>query len=499
MQRPPAPNSDPPSSFLPGTVIDGKFEVRRLLGVGAMGAVVEATHLLRRARVALKFMSEAVAHSPGVVERFLNEGIAASRINNEHVVRVLDVSRLPNGQPYLVMEFLEGEDLQSLLQREGRQGLPDVARAVHLVLQVLRGLQVAHHAGIIHRDLKPANCFVVTEDGEPDFVKIVDFGISKVQQGDGTLKLTTEGASMGTPLYVSPEQARDAMNVDARSDIYSVSAMLYELLCGRTPFEATTLMGLFMQLATTMPEPVGARRPNLPAGLSEVVQRGLAKQPSERFQSAAEMAQALAPYADARSEGLLLKLAQRPSLSASRPSSRPPSRAGGSAVSVGDRTQRSKGIGSQPPHSPSSNALTMDAPAAAPSRARVRLVLGSLAVVLLAAAAAAGLRWFKSSAETTPAASATSSPSSSAAPESAPRSGQPTVIPVPSVEVSAQVQASGSSSATMPGGTGPSAPPPIRAKSDPSVSASGKNGSTGAETVRPKGPRPSLGKIGVQD
>jgi serine/threonine protein kinase len=308
----------------PGTLIDDKFEVRRLLGKGAMGAVVEATHMLRRAPVALKFMGPHMLELPGVVERFLNEGVAASRINSEHVVKVLDVSKLPSGQPYLVMEYLEGEDLSQLLEREGKNGLEDVARAVHFVLQVLRGLQVAHQAGIIHRDLKPANCFVVNRDGEPDFIKIVDFGISKVQQAEGEMHLTQEGSTMGTPLYVSLEQARDAANVDARSDLYSVAVILYELLCGHTPFMPRTMPELFIQLATVTPTALDKLR-DLPPGLSDLVQKGLAKDREERFQSTTDMAYALASYADERSELVLRQLAQRGSVRVSRaPSHSPP-------------------------------------------------------------------------------------------------------------------------------------------------------------------------------
>src|SRR5262249_28422202 len=143
----------------PGEVIDGKYQIEALLGRGGMGAVLRAKHLLLRAPVALKFMSPEVMNVPGVAERFQNEGIAVSRIDSENVVKVFDVSKLPNGQPFLVMEYLEGEDLAHLLGREGAPFLSSVPRAVHFVLQVLRGLHVAHRAGIVHRDMKPANCF----------------------------------------------------------------------------------------------------------------------------------------------------------------------------------------------------------------------------------------------------------------------------------------------------------------------------------------------------
>ncbi|MEO8181947.1 MAG: protein kinase, partial [Deltaproteobacteria bacterium] len=314
-------------------------------------------HLLRRAPVALKFMSARLVHDPAVVERFLNEGVAASRISNEHVVSVLDVSKLPNGQPYLVMEYLEGRDLAKLLLNEGNPGLVDVPRCIHFVLQVLRGLQVAHGAGIIHRDLKPANCLVVERDGEPDFLKIVDFGISKLKTEP--LNLTKVGSALGTPLYVSPEQARDPASVDARGDLYSVSVILYELLTGRTPFHPPSglLSELFMALATQDPQSLDTIRGDLPPGLDAAIQKGLAKSPDDRYRSAADMASALAPFGDMRSERVARQLLQRSTL---RPAggSLPPLEAPGApstrgafaAPSVGSPTEKVGGAvrGSSP-------------------------------------------------------------------------------------------------------------------------------------------------------
>ncbi len=336
----------------PGEIIDQKYRIERLLGAGGMGAVVEATHLLRRAPVALKFMSAQLVHDPAIVERFLNEGVAASRINNEHVVTVLDVSKLPSGQPYLVMEYLEGRDLAQLLKREGNPGLYDVPRCVHFVLQVLRGLQVAHAAGIIHRDLKPANCLVVERDGEPDFLKIVDFGISKVKSE--SLNLTKVGSALGTPLYVSPEQARDPASVDARGDLYSVSVILYELLSGKTPFYPASgqLSELFMALATQDPQPLETMRGDLPPGLDAAVLRGLAKHPDDRYVSAADMAAALAPYADERSERVVRQMLQRHTLRPSGGLQPPPNEAtrlSGGVSSVGSPTEKVPRPGSSQP------------------------------------------------------------------------------------------------------------------------------------------------------
>jgi eukaryotic-like serine/threonine-protein kinase len=294
----------------PGDVLDGKYRVERLLGEGGMGAVAKATHLLRRAPVALKFMSGAVLSLQGAVERFVNEGVAASQIDSDHVVKVFDVGRLPSGAPYLVMEYLDGCDLGQLLEREGPT-LP-VARAVHFIVQALRALQTAHAAGIIHRDMKPSNCFVIDKDGEADFVKLVDFGISKVRATeDGqAAHLTRTNSALGTPLYMSPEQARSPRDVDARTDLYSVGAILYEMLSGRTPYTSETgeFTEILFKIFTTEPEPLATLRPDLPEGLCAVVHHALQRDPKDRFGSAAEMAEALTPFADERSTQVFVRL-----------------------------------------------------------------------------------------------------------------------------------------------------------------------------------------------
>jgi serine/threonine protein kinase len=297
----------------PGDVLDGKYRIEHLLGEGGMGAVAKATHLLRRAPVALKFMSGAVLSLQGAVERFVNEGVAASQIDSDHVVKVFDVGRLPSGAPYLVMEYLEGCDLGQLLEREGPT--LETARAVHFTVQALRALHTAHAAGIIHRDMKPSNCFIIAKEGEPDFVKLVDFGISKVRTGeDGqAAHLTRTNSALGTPLYMSPEQARSPRDVDHRTDLYSVGAILYEMLAGRTPYSSETgeYTEMLFKIFTTEPEPLSQSRPDLPAALVAIVTRALQRDPKARFASAAEMAEALSPFADERSSQVLSRLRGR--------------------------------------------------------------------------------------------------------------------------------------------------------------------------------------------
>jgi serine/threonine-protein kinase len=285
-----------------GEVIDAKYRIERMLGEGGMGAVCRATHLLRRAPVALKFMSPYILGVPEAVDRFLNEAVAASQIDSENVVKVFDVGKLPTGSPYLVMEYLEGKDLGDVLRLEGKPGLESVQRAVHFVLQALRGLQAAHGVGIVHRDMKPSNCFVIQKEGEPDFVKLLDFGISRVEQPGGS-RLTRTNSALGTPLYMSPEQAMSARKADQRSDLYSAAVILYELLTGRTPYNSETgeFSELLYQIFTAEPPPVQSIRPDLPEPLCAVLHTAMAREPASRYQSAAEMSEALVPWADERS------------------------------------------------------------------------------------------------------------------------------------------------------------------------------------------------------
>jgi serine/threonine-protein kinase len=291
-----------------GEIIDGKYQILQMLGEGGMGAVAKAHHILRRAPVALKFMAPHVLTITGAVERFLNEAVAASQIENQHVVTIFDVGKLPTGAPYLVMEFLDGRDLAHMIEHEGHRGI-EPPRAVHFVLQILRALQVAHAVGIIHRDLKPSNAFVIKKDGERDFVKLVDFGISKVQQ-PGQASLTQTNSALGTPLYMSPEQAKSPRDVDLRSDLYSVGCILYELLTGRTPHfaESGELTEILFKLFTQDPTPIQELRQDLPPGLPEVVHHGLARDREVRFATALEFAEALVPFADERSAQVIASL-----------------------------------------------------------------------------------------------------------------------------------------------------------------------------------------------
>jgi serine/threonine protein kinase len=294
----------------PGEIIDGKYRIESLLGIGGMGAVAKATHLLRRASVALKFMSPLYTSFPGAADRFVNEAVAASRITSDHVVQIFDVGKLADGTPYLVMEYLEGLDLAQLLARDGRPGLP-IQRALHFTMQILRALEAAHGAEIVHRDMKPSNCFVVRKDGQDDFVKLLDFGISKVTAPDG-VSLTLGNVALGTPLYMSPEQARSPRDVDARGDIYSVGGILYELLSGRTPFitESGQVSELFAKLFSDEPPPIASLCPEVPPELASAIHTALARDRGARFPTVVHFAEALAPFIGPETQPVLTRIRQ---------------------------------------------------------------------------------------------------------------------------------------------------------------------------------------------
>ena len=307
-----------------GDTLDGKYRIDAIIGRGNIGVVARAHHLLRDADVALKFLraDEADGDDPRarkeMVDRFRLEAIASSRLDTNHVVQIHDVGETTDGTAYLVMEHLVGEDLESVLLREKRLS---TARSLHIVLQVARALSVAHAAGVVHRDLKPGNIFLTECDGEADFVKLLDFGISKVSQGganDETLRLTSDDVGMGTPLYMAPEQARDARSVTAASDLYSLAAVLYECIAGKTPLDATSTIELFYKLVHEIP-----RRLDLdfevPRGLADAVEMGLAKAPEDRPASIEAFAALLAPYADERAGRALLSLRLTPRGSLSVP------------------------------------------------------------------------------------------------------------------------------------------------------------------------------------
>jgi serine/threonine protein kinase len=282
------------SPVSPGDVLAGKYRVERVLGVGGMGVVVAATHLQLEQLVALKFLLPAALAKPSAVGRFEREARAAVRLRSEHVARVSDVGTMEDGAPYIVMEYLEGRDLGARVDEDGPLS---VVEAVDYLLQTCEAVAEAHALGIIHRDLKPQNLFLTSRvDGKP-LVKVLDFGISKVTQGAEELSLTKTTDVVGSPNYMSPEQLRAARLADARSDIWALGAILYELLSGKVPFEAETLTQLCAMVISDPPRPLKELRADLPLDLIAIIERCLDKDPARRFQNVGELADALEPFA----------------------------------------------------------------------------------------------------------------------------------------------------------------------------------------------------------
>lgn len=277
----------------PGTVLANKYRVERLLGRGGMGLVVEATNLKMDRRVALKFLHAEAMGNPIAVERFQREARAAGRIDHPHVARVFDVEELETGAPYMVMEYLEGIDLEVWLRQNGKLPVEQVAT---FMLQVCDAIAEAHRLGIVHRDIKPANLFVThTATGLP-FIKVLDFGISKVVK-DPIGSVTKTTSFLGSPLYMSPEQMKSSKDVDARSDIWSLGAVLFELLTGEVPFRAETIPELTLKVTLAPTPSVTLARPDVSALLESVVHRCLEKDRELRYGSAKELADALEPFA----------------------------------------------------------------------------------------------------------------------------------------------------------------------------------------------------------
>jgi eukaryotic-like serine/threonine-protein kinase len=302
--------------LLPGNVLAGKFRVERVIGEGGMGMVVAAHHLQLDQRVALKVMRPEAAVGAEGVQRFLREAQAVAKLRSSHVVRVLDVGALPDGAPYIVMEFLEGHDLAAHVYKRG--GLP-IEEAVDYVLQACDALSEAHRLGIVHRDLKPANLFLTNDGGGVPIIKILDFGISKQTSLDeGRADLTSTRGVVGSPSYMSPEQLKASRDVDGRTDIWALGVVLHELLTARVAFEATTLPELHVAILSQPPSSVRMIRADVPPGLEAVLLRCLEKDVSRRYQSVTDLVAALADFAPPHARGLVDKLLRGPHSAMSR-------------------------------------------------------------------------------------------------------------------------------------------------------------------------------------
>jgi serine/threonine-protein kinase len=278
----------------PDDIVGGKYRVLRLIGDGGMGTVYEARHQVLRTRVALKFLHSDLVKRPGLAERFTQEARVSASIQSPHVVRVTDVDTTEDGTPYLVMEFLTGETLQAVLDRE-RKVSKDVA--VDFGLQILNGLEEAHALGIVHRDLKPENVFI-TEEAAGPLLKLIDFGIAKLRaSSEYTRGLTRAGVMLGTPEYMAPEQLYGADKVDHRADIYSLGALLYEMLAGVRPADGQDAAEIVGRVVTGNVQRLESLEPLVGKPLADVIHRAMAVDATERFDTAHAMRLALIPFA----------------------------------------------------------------------------------------------------------------------------------------------------------------------------------------------------------
>ncbi len=271
-----------------GVTLENKYLLTAKLGQGGMGSVYKGQHALIGKTVAVKFLHARFVGQKQVVQRFYREARAAAAIGHDNIIDVFDVGISPEGDPFLVMEYLEGESLADMLDRVGPLS---VEAACGVMEPALLALSAAHAKGIVHRDLKPDNIFVAHKEGAPPKVKLIDFGISKV--ADGAEKLTRTGSVMGTPAYMAPEQARGDAALDHRADVYAMGVILYELLTGALPFPGDTFASIMARILTEKPLPPLEVRPDLPRGVQTIIMTTLEKDPARRYQSAAALLAAL--------------------------------------------------------------------------------------------------------------------------------------------------------------------------------------------------------------
>jgi serine/threonine protein kinase len=276
-----------------GKVLGDAYQVTRVVGEGGMGRVYEARHLrLKDRRFAVKVLHQEYARDTEIVARFQREAESASSISHPNVVDVFDVHKTPDGRPYLVGEFLDGEEYGDYLKKA--DGPIDVATAVRVTREVCRALSAAHNKGIVHRDMKPENVFLTASDGAIG-VKVLDFGISKTGDSSTGANLTKTGVVMGTPSYMAPEQARGD-KVDLRADVYAVGAVLYHAVTGKKPFDSDDPTSTLTLVITEDPERPRSVNPSIPETLELVIQKAMAKDPADRYQSMMELDAALAPF-----------------------------------------------------------------------------------------------------------------------------------------------------------------------------------------------------------
>lgn len=293
----PAPGPQPSHTWAPvrvGELVGGKYRITRLIAEGGMGVVYEAQHAIVKRRFAVKFLRPDLADKRESLGRFQREAEAAGGLESEHIASVVDFGITMDGSAFIVMEYLVGEILADLLKREGP--LP-VERATDLCIQACHGAETAHAAGIVHRDLKPHNLFVCRRDDRTDLLKILDFGIAKLEAPRHEHASTQTGSLLGTPAYMSPEQARGEKTIDLRTDVYSLGAILFEMLSGQLPHPGDSPNSVLYHISTQAPVSLATVAPELPAPLAQLVDRAVASAPDARPRSAKALAVELGRFA----------------------------------------------------------------------------------------------------------------------------------------------------------------------------------------------------------
>jgi serine/threonine-protein kinase len=464
-QTPSVPTSD--ESFVGKRV--GKYEIVRMIARGGMGTVYEAINTHINKRVAMKFVDGELARNKDSVARFQREAEAASAVESGHIVTIFDSGSTDDGLPFLVMELCRGEDLGHRLRKVGRLELD---AALDITAQILRGLCRAHEAGIVHRDLKPDNVFLTEQDDGSTFVKILDFGISKMRRGVSAIDktITKQGTVLGTPFYMSPEQAQALPDVDERTDLWSIGAILYEALTGKPPYDGHSYEQVIVNICSKDALDARVHNPGVPDKLAAFIAKALSRDRQHRFQHAREMLEALGEA----SEGLLSPRALR--ISAGRPSA--PSRPEGTSTPH-PQSERRREVETAP---------TVDVSAGHPSRVgwstsnganvhadRRRLVLGVGIVAVLGIAAVV----FATRQPENP------SPTTASAPVSTPTHEPMTVVPV---ETNRPTEAAPTPTSTATTTTGTQVPKTAPSSRDKPASVVKAKPSATASATRPPKP-----------
>lgn len=364
-----------------GEVVADKYIVERTLGVGGMGVVVAARDQVLDRPVAIKFLLPKLAGSETSVQRFVREARAATRVTSEHVVRLLEIDKLPSGTPFFVMEYLQGSDLRAYLREHGPL---EPSQAVDYALQALQAVAEGHLKGIVHRDIKPGNLFLTTRADGTALIKVLDFGIAKTLESDAvesTSLTSSDDVRLGSPAYMPPEQLQDPRDVDTRSDIWSLGATLYELLCGRPPFEGPGYLELASRILSSPPLPISQQEVpgGLPRGLEQVLVKCLQKERRLRYANAADLAAALAPFG---SEDARVSLSRVTGMWGSSLASPSPQRVLHDSGSVA--TTLTLAAESEASRSSDQKKTSNIGPAAAAKRGRSWVILAGAAAVVLA-------------------------------------------------------------------------------------------------------------------